>query len=183
MSLLPKLILIFVVILHGDFITGNRLVGAAVNRTNEIKLIVAAGRTLLSTTASQDQLNQLKKDIPRCLARNPTVIQSLFNGNLLQLINTILNPIGRRKREAAIGEQQNAIPIQSMASKDPQTRAQDISTILTQVTKMLNKLPSDKLVYARKVTQGIAGNMLLRGPFLIAAVLANTACANGNTSG
>lgn len=180
MCILVKLSLIFVVILHGDFLTGSRMVGAAVNRTKEINLLVTATRKLLNATASQGQLDEMKMNLPRCAAKNLTIIRSIFRGSLLDFAGSIL---GRRKRDVASDEQRNPLSTQNDAGKEPQTRAQDISAIIATATKIFNKLPSDRLVVARKVAQGVAGNFFIRGPFLFAVVGSITACANWISSG
>lgn len=183
MFILAKIILIFVVVLQSDLVSGSRTIRAAVNRKNEIKLLVAATKTLLSTTASQEQLTQLKKAIPRCAAKNLAVIRSIFRGNLLQFIGSILNPGGRRKRDAVIIPEHSPLSNQTDAGKVPLTRTQDINTIVTQATKIFNIIPSARLVIVRQVAQGVAGNFLIRGPFLFAVVGSAQACANANSSG
>lgn len=177
-----KLFLIYLVVFNGDFIFGSSKVHAAVNRPNEIKRTLAALRTLLSTTASQDQLNQLKTYTKLCAAKSGTAIQSLFTGNLFQFIGTILNPIGRRKREAASVQQQNQPFLEIDASKEPQTRTQDINAIIKPANKTLNKFPSDILVLSRKFMEGVAGNFLVRGPVLIILVSSTSVCANAKTT-
>lgn len=78
--------------------------------------------TLLDTTASQQQLDQLKRDAPRCSAKTVTVFLGIFQGGLGQFLASML---GRRRREAVDVQGSSPVSAPITVSKEPQTRTQD----------------------------------------------------------
>ena len=69
----PIALVIFAIARQSDLIVTGRRARAAVNRPNEIQLTIAALRTLLSTTATQEQLTQLKRDATHCASKSISV--------------------------------------------------------------------------------------------------------------
>ena len=172
MHIWPKIPIVVVVLQAGRSL-GDRKARATVNRANEIRLTVATLRTILFTSATQQQLTLLKRYTPRCAKKSISALLSIFMGDLGPYLAIIT---GRRRRDAVNVQEQSPVSAPIDASKEPATATQDINTIMAQATILLKKLPNDRLVLTRQLVQALSGNLLLRGPFVAVVVNAASAC-------
>lgn len=109
MQLALKTVLVLAVLLQVNLTFAGRIARDTIGRASEVALAVTALRTLLTTTASDEQLAALKRDAPLCADKSASAFLGIFEGSLGQFLGSML---GRRRREAVNVQPPSLVPIQ-----------------------------------------------------------------------